>query len=94
MKKPFKINIQLFADESEKDTSQEQKTPENTEPNPLEDIKKNYEDRINKLEAQNIKLQQQVKDYSDFLKTAPLKTEQPKKASQDIISEIIKGGRF
>lgn len=88
----LKMNIQLFADDKSEETPKtdsEEKTP-----NPIDDIRANYEARISALEQKNKELQEKVNDYSAFLKTAPIVKQEPKKSSDDLISNLIKGGRF
>ena len=97
MKKKFNFNIQLFADEKEKSDSEnppKETSSEKKEPNPYDDLIKGYQDREKGYQEEIVKLKQQVKDYSDFLKSTPLKTEEPKKSSDELISNLIKGGRY
>lgn len=89
MKNNF-IKIQLFADEEGGDKGQE--TP--PEESPYKDLIQGYQDRETALKEEVAKLKQQVKDYSDFLKTTPMSTKKEQKSSEELISNLIKGGRY
>lgn len=95
--KNFKFNIQLFADEKNKSDSENPPNETDStkeESTPYSDLIKGYQEREKVYQERMAKLEQQVKDYSDFLKTTPLKTEEPKKSSEELISNLIKGGRY
>lgn len=97
MKKKFLFNIQLFADEKKESNSENPPQETNSdaqEQSPYNDLIKGYQDREKNMQEEIVKLKQQVKDYSDFLKSTPLKTEEPKKSSDELISNLIKGGRY
>ena len=97
MKKKFLFNIQLFADEKGKSDGEnppKETSSETQEQSPYNDLIKGYQDREKNMQEEIVKLKQQVKDYSDFLKSTPLKTEEPKKSSDELISNLIKGGRY